>query len=241
MSEEYNIEMGEMDEATPASDEFSEGNDFVEETESEEIPEIEQQPRTVPLEVVESIKDQMREVKEHNQQLLQLILSNRQQQPEPQQQQQQSGFDIPDDDIITGAQLKAILQQQTQTSQQEIRQFQEQQRQVFIDEQKAAYQQKYPDYNDVLATAQAEAQKDPAIAELIMRSKNPVDVAYKYGKLLRGEALTETNTAKGKVSVENKIVQNLNKAKTLNQAKGTVPAGEDDFDAMYNKIKGSRW
>ena len=242
MSEEY-IEMGEMEEATPASDEFSEDTNYdtVEETGEEAGTEIEEQPqeRTVPFEVMESIREQLKDQRAQNQQLLQLVLSGKQQQQ--QQPEQSQGIDIADDEMITGAQLKAILQQQTQMSQQEIRQFQEQQRQVYIDEQKAAYQQKYPDYNDVLVTVQTEAQKDPAIAELIMRSKNPVDAAYKYGKLLRGEALTETATAKKKVSVENKITQNLNKAKTLNSAKTAPKTGDDDFDALYNKIKGSRW
>lgn len=240
MSDDY-IEMGEMEEATPASDEFSEDTNYdpVEETGEEAVPEIEGQPqaKTVPFEVMESIREQLKEQRAQNQQLLQLVLSGKQQQEQPEQSQ---GIDIADDEMITGAQLKAILQQQTQMSQQEIRQFQEQQRQIYIDEQKAAYQQKYPDYNDVLVTVHTEAQKDPVIAELIMRAKNPVDAAYKYGKLLRGEALTETTTAKGKVSVENKITQNLNKAKTLNSAK-TAPKAEDDFDALYSKIKGSRW
>jgi len=238
MSEEFIQETGDYEEATPATDEGID-NDF-DQAISEE-PEVNSTDgsRLVPLDVVESIKEQLKEERARNSQMLQLIL-NKQQEPQQQQrQQQQDGFDISDDELITGAQLKAILQQQTQTSQAEIRQFQEQQRQVFIDEQKASYQQKYADYNDVLETVQSEAQKDPAIAELIMRSKNPVDAAYKYGKLLRGEALTETTTAKSKVSAENKIVQNLNKARTLNDTKGKqVKTEEDDFDALYSKIKG---
>lgn len=240
MSEEFIQETGDFEEATPAADEGID-NEF-DQAIAEEEPEVEstEGARLVPLDVVESIKEQLKEERARNSQMLQLILS-KQQEPQQQKQQEQQGFDIDDSELITGAQLKAILQQQTQTSQQEIQRMQEQQRQVYVDEQKAVYQQKYPDYNDVLSTVQSEAQKDPAIAELIMRAKNPVDAAYKYGKLLRGESLTETTTAKGKVSAENKIVQNLNKAKTLNDAKGTPAKEEDDFDALYAKIKGSRW
>lgn len=237
MSEEFINETGEFEEATPATDEGIE-NEFDQATSEEtEVNDV-NDSRTVPLNVVESIKEQLKEERARNSQMLQLILSR--QEPQQQQQQQQSVFDIPDDELITGTQFKAIMQQQQQASQNEFRQFQEQQRQILIDEQKTLYLQKYPDYNDVLGTVQQAAQKDPAIAELIMRSKNPVDIAYKYGKLLRGETLTETTTAKSKVSAENKIVQNLNKAKTLNETKG-VQQGEDDFDALYAKIKGSRW
>lgn len=240
MSEEFIQETGEFVEATPAADE-SIDNEF-DQAIAEDDPVIERAgSKMVPLDVVETMREQLKEQREQNQRMLQLILNNQNPQPQQPQQQQQQGFDIDDGEIITGAQLKAILQQQAQMSQQEIRQFQAEQKQAFIDEQKAAYQQLYPDYNDVLASVQMEAQKDPAIAELIMRSKNPVDAAYKYGKLIRGEPLNTTTTAKSKVSVENKIVQNLNKAKTLNEAKGATAAmTDDDFDALYSKIKGYR-
>jgi len=241
MSEEY-IEMGEIEEATPAPDETTDdfSSEYETETEApEEVEPLQETSKTVPLQVVESMREQMQEIREHNQQLLQLILSNKQQSGQQEQQQEDNG--LVDDELITGAQLKALLEQQTQMSQQQFNQIQEQQRQVFVDEQKAIYMEKYPDYNDVVATVQAEAQKDPALAEIIMRAKNPVDAIYKYGKLIKGESLTETNTAKGKVSVENKIVQNLNKAKTLNNTKGAPISQEDDFETMYKKIKGNRW
>ncbi|PKL19560.1 MAG: hypothetical protein CVV49_00555 [Spirochaetae bacterium HGW-Spirochaetae-5] len=236
---------GEQDQATPAFDNqtdssFDKGMET--DIDSGEVQsDISDAPqgKYVPLEVVESMKEQTRELKEQNQQLLQLILSNRQQQERPEQQTQEEQFQIADDEFLTGAQLKAILAQQQQSLNRQNEAYQAEQRQAFINEQKQAYINQHPDYNDVLNTVNAEALKDPAIADIIMRSKNPVETAYRYGKLLRGESFAEVNSVKKKVNMENKINQNLNQAKTLSNIKTKSPGnGDDDFDALYRKIKG---
>ncbi len=195
------------------------------------------QGKYVPLEVVESMREQARELKAHNEQLLQLMLSNQRQPQEEQKKEEQ--FQFADDDFLTGAQLKAVLAQQQERSNQQQQAIQDQQREAYIAEQKQSYMAQYPDYNDVIGAVNAEAQKDPAMAEIIMRTKNPVETAYRYGKLLRGESIGEVKSVKEKVSQENKIKQNLAQARTLSTVKGTaVKTEEDDFDALYNKIKG---
>lgn len=190
----------------------------------------------VPLDVVESMREETRELKEQNQQLLQLILANRQQQPDSQQTKDPE-LSFADDELITGAQLKSILSQYGENFQKSFQQMQDDQRQNFITEQKQSYMNQYPDYNDVVGTVMLEARKDPAIAEILMRSPNPVAATYRYGKLLRGESISEVTTVKNKVNLENKINKNLNQAKTLSNSKTvTTKGGEDDFDTLYKKI-----
>jgi len=242
MSDDYQSETVEevqpttgYDEVTSSDDEGIEQSIDQEEVQSD-IPDA-PQGKFVPLEVVESMREQARDLRQQNEQLLQLMLSNQRQQQQPEQQQEEQ-FPFADDEFLTGAQLKAILAQQNEQLQAHTQQQQEEQKQAYIAEQKQIFTKQYPDYNDVLKTAQDAAQSNPAIAEIIMNSKNPVEMAYQYGKLLRGESLGEVKTVKEKVSQEKKIQANLNQPKTLSNVKGTVTKADDDFDSLYKKIKG---
>lgn len=236
MSEEIIQQTGEVTEATPAIEESTE--QFNESAEQQNIESTEQQPQAeevqqklVPLEVVESMREQMREIREQNQQYLQLILSNNQLAGQQQQQQQEEPFPFADDEFLTGAQLKAALLQQKQQFEQQQAQTQTQQRQSFITEQETKYRAQFPDYDDVVNNVIREAQTDPALKEMIMnKAKDPVDFAYKYGKLLRGESLKETATVKNKVNMENKIQKNLNQPKTLSNVSGGRTAVKDGLD-----------
>lgn len=235
MSDEYQESVEEVQPTTGIDEVTSSENEGIDQSiDQEEVQsDIQDAPqgKLVPLEVVESMREQARELKEHNQQLLQLMLASQRQQQQPQEQQrQEEQFQIADDEFLTGAQLKAILaQQQQQIEQQQSRQS-AQQRETFIAEQKKTYIDQYPDYSDVIAAVQEAANTDPAIAEIIMRSKNPVEMAYKYGKVLKGESIGEVKTVKNKVSQENKIQQNLNTAKTLSTVKGTAISGNETFN-----------
>ncbi len=232
---------GEELQATPAFDEpldSSESEGMGNDIDGQEVQGDIQDARDgkfVPLEVVESMREQTRELKEQNNQLLQLILSGRQQQPSEQKKEPELQF--ADDELITGAQLKSILTQYGENFQNSFQQIQEGQRQNYIAEQKESYMKQYPDYNDVVGTVMLEAQKDPAIAEILMRSPNPVAATYRYGKLLRGESMSEVATVKTKVNMENKINKNLNQPKTLSNTKTvSTKGGDEDFDSLYKKI-----
>jgi hypothetical protein len=235
MSDDYQSETVEevqpttgFDEET-SNEEVSDANMESEEVQSD-IPDA-PNGKFVPLEVVESMREQARELKQHNEQLLQLMLSNQRQQQQPEQQQRQEELSFADDEFLTGGQLRAILAQQEQRSQQTFQQQQQTQRNAYIAEQKEVFISQYPDYNDVIGAVNAEAQKDPAIAEILMRGKNPVESAYRYGKLLRGESMGEVKSVQQKVSQEKKIQANLNQPRTLSNVKGNSISGNVELSA----------
>ena len=235
MSEEIVQQTGEVTEATPAIEEsteqFNEGAEQQNIESAEQQTQAEESQKLVPLEVVESMREQMREIREQNQQYLQLILSNNRLAEQQQQQTQEEPFPFADDEFLTGAQLKAVLEQQRQQFMQQQQQTQLQQRQSFITDQETKYRAQFPDYDDVVNNVIREAQTDPALKEMIMnKAKDPVDFAYKYGKLLRGESLKETATVKTKVNMENKIQKNLNQPKTLSNINGGRSAVKDELD-----------
>jgi len=240
MSDDYQSETVEEVQPTTGYDEVTSSDDegIEQGIDNEEVQsDISDAPQgnLVPREVVESMREQIRESRDREQQLLQLILAGKQPGQEQSQQKQEDQFPFADDEFLTGAQLKAILAQQDQHRQAQSQAQQDQQRQAYIAEQKETYIKQYPDYNEVLKTVQDAAQSNPAMAEIIMHSKNPVEMAYQYGKILRGESLGEVKTVKEKVSQEKKIQANLNQPRTLSNVKGTALSGVEDLspEAVY--------
>lgn len=236
------IEMGEVIEETPSSEseqqfdtaDEADGNVAdTQNTEQGDIQDTTSTPKTVPIDVVETMRREMQELKNSNQFLQNLFLKGQpqQKQPEPDPLSQ-----IDPDTVLTAREVLAILEHHEKAKATKAAQEAYSAKENALIEAESTFTQSNPDYNDVISVI------PKGVAQSLYNSYSNVNdlvaAAYKIGKALKGEAVTTPNTVKAKVDVENKLNQNLNQPKTLSQVKGTNVSldNEKDFDAWFNKL-----
>lgn len=237
--------MGEFIEATPASEseqqidttEQVDGNvEDTQATEQGDIQDSNQVEKTVPVDVVESIRQEMKAVKEERDRILNLVLEGKhlpQQQVQPVAEPDPfAGIDR-DDFITVGGAMDLWEKKQAQIN---ARAAQEahQVKVTKLGETEASFRQTNPDYDEVVKVLPKDIQI--SLFKTYPDTTELVNVAYKIGKALKGESVPSTaSTVAAKVDVENKINQNLNKPKTLSQAKG-ASTNSDDLDKYVDEI-----
>jgi hypothetical protein len=187
-------------------------------TEQSNIPDAPQEMRTVPVDVVESMRREMQEIKAERDRMLALIIEGKQpqRQPEP-EADPYAGID-PESFLTAGQMMDYLKKQQEQVNNRAARESQVAREQKLVSHE-TSFRESNPDYDDTIKALPVNV-----IQSLYQTYQDPaelVNVAYKMAKALKGEAPSNTSTVKAKVDVENKINKNLNQPKTLSQAKGS--------------------
>lgn len=210
-----------MEEQTPAEEIAQE--EEVTETTTDEQPESQaENVKTVPLEVVESMREQMKEIKEQNKLLQNLLLSQKQEQP---QSKAEPDPDIDPDTFLTYGQVKQLLEKKLG----EVNQTREQDRQATREERitsyEATFRESNPDYDEVVKAIPTYMVK--ALFDEISDPRTLVENAYKFAKALNGGTAAPKPQVKPKAEdVAGKIQQNQNKPKTITAVKGTSATSE---------------
>lgn len=204
------------------------------------------QQRMVPLEVVQSIRDENKEWKERARKLEQYIAQQQQHQQAQQQQQNDPLSDLQDEDFLTAGQARKLLQQQAEQTQQVLRETQ--------------MRQKFSDYDEIVSEHLPKLiEEKPHLREEILNSRDPYALAYEIGSYYKqlnelkqqsesaqeasAQAATETDS-----QLSHALQQNQSKPGTVSQAQASTQGGTspsslyesmsvDDFDNEIRKAK----
>lgn len=133
------------------------------------------QEQNVPVHVVQSIREELQEIKRHNKYLEQQLSSR------PQAYEEDDDEDIDDDTPITGAELKKIRQRDQERFQAMI---QNQERALSLKQQVSEAKKELPDYDQVVKTYLPEMLRSKSWAQQAIESAdNPALEAYEIAKM----------------------------------------------------------
>lgn len=189
--------------------------------------------KLVPLEVVQSIREESKEAKERARQLEQYIQQMQQQGNQQQQQSNDPFGDSDDDEFLTVGQARKIMQQQEQQSQQVMREMQ--------------MRQTVPDYDDVVQNYLPELIKEkPHLRDAILSSGDPYSLAYELGSSFKQakqqkpaadtqQQQSEQPAQEGQSELEKTLDKNQQKPGSVSQV-GTGAQGGMDDAAVYQHM-----
>jgi len=163
-----------------------------------------------------------------------------QMQQQPAQSARSPLDNLAEDDVVTGGEVKAVLQnvisQQEQSFQQKVAQY-EQQMQIM------QMKSQFPDYENVVRETVKMAEQNPALAEAIRTSSNPGLLAYQIGRNANAGAAQPSQ----QVEEARRMVENAQKPGSLAGATGGGGAlskadfflnmSEQDFEQHVAKVK----
>lgn len=182
----------------------------------EDLKKEEEDKKVVPVSAIKGIRDELKEVKNVNQNLadqVELYKANMNQNPQP--KKEESEFDkIEDDDLLTFNQVKTMIRNIEGKYNAEI--------------QKLGLGQKDNNYEDVIKTYLPKIIKDdPELTETIRTSNNPLKLAYKLACLnpefkKEGKTKTESTVVEDEVD---KIIANAKKPGSVSNASGGASSG----------------
>lgn len=131
------------------------------------------------------------------------------------QKQVQSEPEISDDDVLTGADLKKVLQAKENQINSQLTKYQRELAAMRL-------KSKYQDYDNVVGNTLKLAQTDTELAEALTSSSNPGLLAYHIGKSFEKKAEASRDAQR--------MVENASKPKSLSQAQtGTSGLSKTDY------------
>lgn len=131
-----------------------------------------QNQRMVPLEVVQSMRDELKEAKERARRAEYFAQQGQQQQQQQPQKSTDPLDEMEDDDFLTAGQARKIIQRQQQQSEQVLREMQ--------------LRQQTPDYDDVIKNDLPKlVEQKPHLRDAILSSQDPYSLAYELGRAYR--------------------------------------------------------
>lgn len=132
-----------------------------------------QDQRMVPLEVVQSMRDELKDAKERARRAEYFAQQGQQQQQQQQSQKSTDPLDeMEEDDFLTAGQARKIIQRQQQQSEQVLREMQ--------------LRQQTPDYDDVIKNDLPKlVEQKPHLRDAILSSQDPYSLAYELGRSYR--------------------------------------------------------
>lgn len=206
-----------------------------------------EEEQQVPLSVVQSIRQELQEAKQREAQW-QAMYAQIQQQQQPVQPQQPQGqqqgpesllSDYDDDDVITVADMKKVLQQSQLQQPQQPQQFQQpqpvQQPQPGLgqpDPRELQMRSMYPDYDQAIQQIPNILQQAPQLESAIRNSDNPYQTAYLLAKQIGGQG--QAQQSQGAQNAQ-QIQQNLQKPGTAGQVSGGGGISKADYYANMSK------
>lgn len=227
----------------PAEPEVTEESSGQESDESTELQvpaesEGEQEPEAKPKkgDPIEAIVALRKENQALKQQLQQVAAYLQQQQAQPAQRKQEPPPDplgkLDDDDVITVADMKKVLQFYAQ-------QAQAQPQQPAVDPRELAIRTQFPDYDDSIKQIPALLEEYPHLRSAIVGSENPFLTAYSLVQMYKGKS------KQGDKAVQ-KLMDNMSKPRSSGKvasgggaSKASYYASLDDkgLEAMIAKVK----
>ena len=200
------------------------------EVEAKDQPQAEALPEMVPVTALQAerrerqqLQEQMKMLKDH----VSLMQANAAQPPK-----EEVGAGMSDDDVLTYGDAKKYIgqiQQNYQASVEELR-----------------VQQKYPDYNDMVAKYLPDViEKNPALKTTLQTDPNRYELAYFLAK--NSDSYREETKEVKKSTEAQRIVENSKKAGSLSAVGSTAPQSQvsniknmsdDDFMKMANRNLG---
>lgn len=250
------LTMGAETEVTPTSESTEQVIETTEQTVDENVVDtqstedqgniqdaISNEEKTVPVDVVEAIKQELKDAKDREHKLLNLVLqgqlNNQQQEKEPEPEVDIFNG-IEDDTVLFGADVKRILNQFKESINADRAKETQSVREQQILQHEQSFREINVDYDDVIKVLPKNI-----VQSLYSTYNDPaefINIAYKVGKALTGRSPpnnSNQSTLKQKVDVENKINQNIQKPKSISQAKGKSNVEKTmSANDIYNEIFG---
>ena len=198
-----------------------------------------QDQQQVPVNVVQSIRQELQSLKQQNAYLQQMAMQP-QQQPQGQQgpgQQNDPLADYEEDDVITVADMKKLMQQQmAQQPQQPQGQQPGQQpgQPQHPDMREMQMRSMYSDYDQIISQQLPTVlQQNPHLESAIRNSSNPYATAYTIAKQMGGQGAPQ-GQPQGSPNQAQQVVNNLQKPGTASQASGGGAISRAGFFAQMD-------
>lgn len=174
------------------------------------------QGQTVPVTVLQEVRRELQEIKRENDLYRNAFLNN-----QFQQQQREPEFDP--EEPVTAGQVDAFLERKLQPLRQQAEQ----------DRIRASYvnaKVKYPDFDKMLAYADALVAEQPWMQNVIMSTPDPAIAAYNFGRT-HPDALRALQSQQV-ATVVSQVQKNLNQTPTLSGSASTPVNNTKDFASM---------
>jgi len=163
---------------------------------------------------------------------------NQQEQP---QQPQDPFANYDDDDVVTVADMKKVLQQQQAPSgQQQAPQQQGQPQQATgqLDARELQMQTQYSDYQQEIQKIPTILQQNPHLESAIRNSENPFMTAYSLAKQFTGaQSGQQQQPGQGNSQQAQQVMDNLNKPQSVSQAGGGGVISKANYYAQLDDDK----
>ncbi len=193
--------------------------------------------QTVPLDVVKSMREELKEAKERARQAEQYIQQMQSSQAQSQQSQSNDPLEgLEDDEFLTAGQARKIIQNEQQKTTSAMREVQ--------------MRQQYSDYDEVIGQYLPNlVQEKPYLRDAIMSSQDPYSLAYELGKAYKqNKKATDQGGDSGKSELDRQLEQHQQKPGSASQASSqskSTPGGEDyysnlsmdDLEAEIRKVR----
>jgi len=171
-----------------------------------------------------------------------LYQSNQIQQQQQPAQQPQPWEEVPDEEVLTGADFKKAMAQAAQSFEGSVNsRLESQQRELKT----MAMRSQYPDYEKVVGYALKEAETNPGLAQAIATSSDPHTLAYELGK--RSETYQSELAVKTKSREAERIIENSQKPGSVNgavtgsgnlsKAEHFMSMSDREFESYVAKVK----